>query len=159
MTKYFLVLLILLIVTVSPALASKEDNRGKSPKWAAESSEVLQSGEECDPDDEWENHGQYVSCVARMQDRDEDDVREAAKSDIGKKVKNSTPSISLTPTLSATPSSTPTPTISATPSASPTLTSTDSAQITEDTRKAQIIELKALIEVLKDILESLKHLI
>jgi hypothetical protein len=42
----------------------------------------------CD-DDEWKNHGEYVSCIARDKDGDEDGnhgqrVREAAHSDIGK---------------------------------------------------------------------------
>lgn len=153
MTRFLLILVTLLVVAVTPVMASKEDNKGKQPRLNDTSSGISKSDEDCDPQDEWKNHGQYVSCAARMEDRDDDDIKEAAQSDIGKKGKKATPS--ATPILTITPTSTP----SATPSASPTPTSTASAQVTEDTKKAQIIELKALIAVLKDILESLKHLI
>jgi hypothetical protein len=70
----------------------------------------------CDKDHEWVNHGGYVSCVAK-QHLGGQMTSEAARTDIGKKVTNTTPSVSP----SGTPSGTITPTVTIT--ATPPLTS------------------------------------
>ena len=83
----------------------------------------------CDQNAEWKNHGQYVSCVAKTNPGGQV-VSAAARSNIGKKKTLGTtsptpsvsPSITVTPTESVSP--TPTSTPSATPTEDPTLTPT-----------------------------------
>jgi hypothetical protein len=71
----------------------------------------------CDPNAQWKNHGQYVSCVAK-QGLGGQAVSAAARSDVGKKKAQVTPSVS--PSVSPTASPSVSPTI--TPSESPTPT-------------------------------------
>lgn len=68
----------------------------------------------CDPNQEWENHGKYVSCVALTHPRGKE-VSEAARSDIGKKHLDEDEEIS--------PTATPSPTISITPTETPPISS------------------------------------
>ncbi len=104
---------------------------------AARGGEKGVTSEACDPDKAWKNHGEYVSCVAKFK-LGGVVVSEAAKSDIGKK------------DASASPSASPTASPSASPSASPA-----GAALVESTK----IEIKALIEVLQNIIKSLQNLI
>lgn len=66
--------------------------------------------EACDPNAQWKNHGQYVSCVAKLHLGGQV-TSQAARSDVGKKKAAVTPSV--TPT--STPSATPTPSDDLTP--------------------------------------------
>lgn len=56
----------------------------------------------CDPESEWKNHGAYVSCVAKTHPGGQV-VSAAAKSDIGKQLKDATPTATPTVTTSPTP--------------------------------------------------------
>lgn len=116
MKRLFLILGISLFLLAAPVFAKKP--------------EVPKS---CNPDANWKNHGEYVSCVAKLHQGGKN-VSEAAKSDIGKP--------------SASPSATPSPTGIGTTS--------PVSQITIEGTK---IEIKALIAILQKIIESLKHLI
>jgi hypothetical protein len=66
----------------------------------------------CDPDGDWKNHGQFVSCVAKEHEGG-DEVSEAARSDVGKKhhhpssTPSPMPSVSPSASASAEPSATP----------------------------------------------------
>ncbi len=66
----------------------------------------------CDPSAHWKNHGEYVSCVAHLHQGGKI-VSEAAKSDVGKKDIDESP----------TPSASPSPTVTPITSANPTLQS------------------------------------
>lgn len=125
MKRLFLVLGISLFLLAAPVFAHKP--------------EVPQS---CNPDANWKNHGEYVSCVAKLHQGGKN-VSEAAKSDIGKKDKDDEEN-----EVEVSPS----------PSPSPTGIGTTSpvSQITIEGTK---IEIKALIAILQKIIESLKHLI
>jgi hypothetical protein len=62
----------------------------------------------CDPNADWKNHGEYVSCVAKSGAGGEA-VSAAARSDVGKKNESSssaTPSVSATVSASLLPSQT-----------------------------------------------------
>lgn len=67
----------------------------------------------CNPDDNWRNHGAYVSCIAHLH-RGEEEVSEAAHSEIGEK-HHFTPTPSTNPSLSPIPSVSPTPIASVSP--------------------------------------------
>src|SRR3989344_3933414 len=71
MKKLFTLLSLLFLLIVTPAFASRDEHSGSNS-----------SG--CNLDDEWKNHGEFVSCVAH-EHRGGDDVSEAARSDVGKK--------------------------------------------------------------------------
>lgn len=126
MKRLFLILGISLFLLAAPVFAKKP--------------EVPLS---CNPDANWKNHGEYVSCVAKIHQGGKN-VSEAAKSDIGKKEASPSPSVSPSAPSSASPS--------------PTGIGTTSpvSQITIEGTK---IEIRALIAVLQKIIESLKHLI
>lgn len=70
---------------------------------------------ECDPNSEWKNHGEYVSCVAKQKQGGQT-VSEAAQSSIGKRSFIPAPTASASASPSATPIISPEP--SATESAS-----------------------------------------
>lgn len=108
----------------------------------------------CNPEDNWKNHGAYVSCMAKVHFGGQK-TSEAAKSDIGKKKDedSSDDDEEQAPTPSASPISSPTPSTS--PSASASASASPAAGITESVN----IELKALVEVLSNILQSLQKLI
>lgn len=102
--------------------------------------------EQCDPNYPWKNHGEYVSCVAKLKPGGQS-VSEAAKSDIGKKNQTGTPSASVSPTASG----------SAIPSISPSPEATSSglvSSITENLESVQntvntiVDQFAALIELL-----------
>lgn len=153
MKKILPILALAFLLIATPAIASKDkgldnDNRAN------------QQVSTCDPNANWKNHGGYVSCVARLHQGGKD-VSAAAKSDIGKieeedEQENSpapsaspTPSPSVSPSPSASPSGSPSASPNTSPSASP------AANITESVN----LELKALVEVLNNILTSLQKLI
>src|SRR6266550_1632632 len=109
MKKQTALVLILLLTFATPAFAANHDNHGhdkdnehNSPKTQAlqvsvdpcvsvspsvsvePSVSVSPSAIPCDPNGEWKNHGQFVSCVAKLHLGGKF-VSEAAQSDIGKK--------------------------------------------------------------------------
>jgi hypothetical protein len=91
------------LITVTPT-PTKKVNKGQLKKVEGVSTQA----EECDPNAEWKNHGAYVSCVAKTHPGG-DAVSAAARSDVGKKHLDETP----TGSPSATPSVSPTPITSA----------------------------------------------
>ncbi len=107
----------------------------------------------CDKDDNWKNHGEYVSCIAK-EHVGKDEVIDAAHSDIGKKKHTTsiTPSISPSISPNLTPSVSPTATSEASiaPSVSPTLT-----QLTALPEK----KIKQLITTLEQLINFLTHFI
>src|SRR3989344_5240648 len=128
-----------------------------------------QNGPDCDPNGEWKNHGQYVSCVAKQKPGGQL-VSEAAQSDVGKKNQNGVsptdiPSLSPTPTAEATPTpteeATPTPTDTIeetpTPTGEETPTPTPEEEITIETLSANS-PIAELIQVLRDLVKSIKDL-
>lgn len=133
MKRLFLVLGISLFLLAAPVFAHKP--------------EVPQS---CNPDANWKNHGEYVSCVAKLHQGGKN-VSEAAKSDIGKKDKDDEED-----EVEASPSPSPSASSSASPSPTGIGTTSPVSQITIEGTK---IEIKALIAILQKIIESLKHLI
>lgn len=66
----------------------------------------------CAPEGVWKNHGDYVSCVAKLKEGGQT-VSEAAKSDIGKKNATSSASPSASGSAEPSPTSEPSPTASA----------------------------------------------
>ena len=121
--------------------------------------------EECSED--VKNHGEYVSCVAKLHLGGKT-VSEAAKSQIGKKHKDvdddndenddNVPSITPTPSISLTPtpsiSLTPTPTD--VPTATPSVTITPSPTDVPDNNANQaalVAQIKELIKTLKDLIK------
>ncbi len=112
----------------------------------------------CDPDGDWKNHGQYVSCVAHEHEGGES-VSEAARSDVGKNHHGSpkpsfSPSASPVASQSASPSISPEPSSSASSSASPE--GTASGQNIGDTLGSQI---QGIIDALQGLIHSLQGLI
>lgn len=113
--------------------------------------------EKCGPNEEYKNHGAYVSCVAKTHP-DGKEVSEAAKFDIGKKhvedEDDITPSPSVSPSVSPTVTPSVSPTIDPSPSASPSPT------ITEADENTQVLsqQIKELIETLKEFIQNLKNL-
>lgn len=103
----------------------------------------------CDPAASWKNHGQYVSCVAKLHQGGVV-VSTAAKAETGKK-SEVTPVPSVSPSTSASPSSS----TSASPSVLPSPAGTTLDAL--NASRAEI-EVKALIEVLKSIILSLQNL-
>lgn len=89
--------------------------------------------ETCNPEDNWKNHGEYVSCVAKLKQGGQT-TSEAAQSDVGKKNGDEDKSEGEAP--------------SGSPTASPAAGIPD----------AVYLELKALTEVFKNILETLQKL-
>lgn len=134
MKKLLSLLALAFLVIATPAVASKEKT---SP--GTQLTNSPQPVATCSPDASWKNHGEYVSCVAK-QKLGGKVVSEAAKS--------ATPSSSPSSSPSANPSTSPIASGSAQPSASPQAIS-----------QAVTIELKALTQILKNILESLQKLI
>ena len=70
MKKSLLIIPLLLLLAVTPAVASKEKEK--------KTQETLI--EQCDPEKDWKNHGQYVSCVAKQHKGNDAAVSEAAHS-------------------------------------------------------------------------------
>lgn len=112
---------------------------GAAPAFAKEQAQPQTT---CDPNANWKNHGEYVSCVARLH-KGGKAVSEAAKSDIGEKEDSNKAQESPEPSESPASSSSP----SASPSASPAAVS-----------QAVNMELQALIQTLQNILTSLQKL-
>jgi hypothetical protein len=85
-----------------------------------ESSSSGQASPTCAPEAQWKNHGDYVSCVARLHLGGKT-VSEAARSDIGKKrASTASASINPSPTASSSASESATPAPTASESATPT---------------------------------------
>ena len=152
MLKKILPLFALAFILIStPALASQNKNNTSTNSQAT-----------CDEDEEWENHGSYVSCVARLHEGGSV-VSEAAKSDIGKKHHDEDEdeddnSPSPTPITSPSPVVSPSPTVepSAQPSVSPTPSPTPTS---EPVIQENINLLQELITKLGEIIGNLQNLI
>lgn len=129
MNKFVPLLLLLFVLTAAPVFAvSNNSNHTPTPQAT------------CDPALNYKNHGEYVSCVARLHQGGQT-TSNAAKSDVGKK--------SGSANQVASGSASPSPTASA--SASPL--STASAEI-----QATKLEIRSLINELRALLNSLRHL-
>lgn len=122
---------------------NKESNNEEASSPTPSASATSNPAQICDPNANWKNHGEYVSCVAKLKLGGQA-VSEAAKSNIGKK--NSTPSASLVPSPTATSSASPSASVSASPTAE--ATSSAIAQVFEPVRNGA-----------RNLINSLRHLI
>lgn len=175
MRKHLLILLPLFLLVVVPAFASQSKNEkneklhepqikinresnDEDPVSKSEAISVSVKPEvsvECDPDEEWENHGKYVSCVAKLHLGGKE-VSEAAKSDIGKKHKSDKDDITPSVNPSAAISLTPTASTSVTPTAQSSLTVTPPFSESVTLPKNQ---LDTIVKVLEKMLNFFKNLI
>ncbi len=139
MKKLLAIVTLLFVLVVTPVLASSDKN----------------SNDSCD-DGDFDNHGQYVSCVAKSHPGGLA-VSSAAKSDIGKKDhdddwdddEDDDDDIIASPTPSASPSVLPSPTVSPSPTASP------SPEFSGEQRGI----LNSIVEKLNDLIELLNNLL
>lgn len=166
MKKTFFILTLLFALAATPAIANQGKDKDKSrgnphniqqqvESQVETEEENGEEQEECGPNEEYKNHGKYVSCVAKTHPGGKI-VSEAAKSDIGKKNVSDddiTPSPSVSPSVSPTASPSVSPTIEPSPSASPTAETSE----TED-NSALSEQIKGLIATLKELIQSLKNL-
>lgn len=128
---------------------SKKDLKNEGTSLDLKTSQASASAT-CAPEAQWKNHGDYVSCVARLRQGGQT-VSEAARSDIGKKQKSSTPSGSLKPSPSASSS--------ASPSLSPTPSASGSASLLNALSNNEIsLQIGAIGELFRDFLKNLKNL-
>ncbi|MDP3941846.1 MAG: hypothetical protein Q8Q49_06080 [bacterium] len=95
-------------LTTTPAPSSQErDEKDEEKNHGVKAAETsAETTEECDSEGDWKNHGEYVSCVAKLHVGG-DEVSEAARTDVGKKSDEHGDGPSVTPTLSTTPTITP----------------------------------------------------
>lgn len=162
MKRVVLILALAVFLITSPAFAKQNETKNNSKKADVKVEQT------CDTSDFWKNHGQYVSCVAKLRQGGVV-VSAAAKSEIsklasesllGKKPKASPiPEVSPLPSASpsSTPSASPSPSVSPSPSLSPEPAGGPSPLNALNASKAEL-EVKALIEVLKSIIVSLQNL-
>lgn len=171
MPKLYVLLTLFLLITISSAVTyAKSDKAANNPQsnksnnssnnGLGQSSDRGNNGKKdpqasvsatCAPEAQWKNHGDYVSCVARLHPGGQA-VSEAARSDIGKKQKGSTPSGSLKPSPSASSS--------ASPSLSPTPSASGSASLLNTLSNYEItLQIGAIRELFRDFLKNLKHLL
>lgn len=87
----------------------EENKRTRKIQRALQKNEISQTDEDddedsegCDPDDDYRNHGDYVSCVAK-EHRGGKAVSEAARSDIGKKHFGEKPTGTVAPSPISSP--------------------------------------------------------
>ena len=92
-------------VTVTPSVTVTPTDDPSLTPTTTPTQEVLAA---CDPNAEWKNHGQYVSCVAK-QHLGGEVTSAAARSDVGKKKQSVTPTLTVAPSVTVTPSVEPTP--------------------------------------------------
>lgn len=144
---------IFLFLITTPVLAKKDADRGNGSgnhiSQQTETEEEIEIEEECDPEGIYKNHGQYVSCAAKLKQGGAA-VSAAAQSDIGKK-SEAGPAPVASPAPSGSPSASPSPSVS--PSGSPAGIGTTGVGV-----KSAKIEIGALIEVLQNIIKSLQNL-
>lgn len=113
----------------------------------------------CDPDDNWRNHGKYVSCIARLHLGGEE-TSEAGRSDEGKRGRTPsvTPSVTPSTSPSVSPTTTPSVTPSTSPSATPSISPTPEVSVTTSALvTVPLEELRSLINQLKRLLGLLKR--
>lgn len=172
MKKTIFILTLLFVLAATPALATP--GNGKSNEHAKNKqiqgieieptditptevtpTQVTPTKIPCDPNEEYKNHGKYVSCVAKTHPGGKV-VSEAAKSNIGKKGNTTTitPSPSISPSIS--PEATATPTISPTIEPTPDASSTAETNSEENSVLGQ--QIKNLIDKINELLEMLKNL-
>lgn len=128
---------------------------------------------DCDPEFAWKNHGQYVSCVAKNSD-DKEDVKVAARSDIGKKFEDEDnedesndedsdeeenededEDITPTPTPTVSVTTTPTPIPTATPTGSVTSTPTPTTEPENEIVAISTNNLAKFFAMLEELFNSL----
>lgn len=131
-------------------IENEEENETETKRGRGSLKQASSSGKLCDPNSIWKNHGDYVSCVARS-GAGPQAVAEAARSDIGKKNKNSTPSASLSPSPVASSSAEPSP--DATSSAEPEATT--SGNLITETAENIVEQFSALKDLITDFFSSL----
>lgn len=124
-----------------------KDSSGKNVDTASSSGKQSNKPENCDPNFPWKNHGEYVSCVAKLKLGGKT-VSEAARSDIGKKNKNASSSALPSPesSSSATPSATPTP--EATSSGGLAATITENLESLQQEINTVVSQFAALLDLL-----------
>lgn len=158
MKKYFTIASLLLLLTITPVVASNSKIDDKNKK--------VGSSQVCEPDAEYKNHGDYVSCVAHTHPGGAV-VSEAAKSDIGKKSKEASPtpifspspvvspSPSVSPTVEPSPSVSPSPEATPSPDVSPSPEATVGAtvEVSESVITNLIAKLNELVEQLENLLD------
>ncbi len=105
-------------ITSPVVQAAAVDDPSITPSVTVTISPVVTQTQTCDPNAEWKNHGQYVSCVAHTHQGGQM-TSEAARSDVGKKHHGESPTPSVSPSVS--PSASPTATL--TPTDTPPITS------------------------------------
>lgn len=161
MKRIALILGIFLFLLTSPVFAKKDEDKAENRKNIVEVQVSVE--DECPSDKVWKNHGQYVSCVAKYSSTGQPVVKQggavvsaAAKSDIGKKPEASpAPEASSSPSPSPSASASASPSPSSSPSASPTASPLGTTGGIESAAK---LEISALIEILKNLIKSLEHL-
>lgn len=147
MKKILPLLTLLFLLASTPSLAHHNPNEG-----------------ECDPNEDWKNHGAYVSCVAHTHPGGEV-VSAAAQSDVGKKdVEESaspSPSVSPSPSPEVSPSPTPEPSPSPSPEASPSPSPEGTALVLPGSglNLNNNDALEKIIEKLEQLLERLQNLL
>lgn len=113
MQKLLPLVTLLFLLVVTPVIASQNNS----------------SNGECDPNAEWKNHGQYVSCVAHTHPGGQV-VSQAAQSDVGKKnIVSVSPSPLASPIVSPSPEVSPSPSPEVSPSPSPEVSPSPSPEV------------------------------
>jgi hypothetical protein len=130
MKKTLLLTATSVLLVTTPVFAEHQNNGSQEHKLTMQQVVTISptnTPKTCSPDETWENHGGYVSCVAK-QHLGGQVTSVAAKSSIGKHEDNDGDDDDVTPTVSpsVTPSVTPTDTPSITPTDTPSLTPTES---------------------------------
>lgn len=134
MQKLFLLLVIPLLVLTTTIVFAKAEKSEKAENHGHNSIQP-EPTKTCDPNANWKNHGEYVSCVAKLH-QGGSTVSAAARSDVGKK--HSTPS--------------------ATPAATPSPEATESALSSSQISTEIVQQAGALVDLLENFLTKLKHL-
>lgn len=79
--------------TATPTITSTPEEKVERSRGKVR---TVKSEETCDPEADWKNHGEYVSCVAKTHPGGEA-VSAVARSEVGKKTQDATPSATPTP--------------------------------------------------------------
>lgn len=140
--------------TDNPSSEKRNENSIKQESVDDETDlEVEEPEDENEGEDEWKNHGQYVSSVAKTHPGGSA-VSEAAKSDIGKKDHDEDEGEEEEPSITPSGTITPSPTDDPDATPSPTLTETPTPTPDEDNSSSE--QMNALIQVLENIINTLK---
>ncbi len=133
---------------------SSHGNGNINPKSEVED-EVENEGSEsgrpvasCAPETQWKNHGEYVSCIAKLHQGGQA-VSEAARSDIGKKHASPSGSFKPSPTASS----------SASASLEPSPSASEEANLAEALENIEVAkQFEAIGQLVQDFLHNLRNL-